>query len=90
MKRKKQSKARRLIEEGYAAEKLGLECIAPTTRELDRAAWEQGWRAARNERTYRIPAWAIPTVEETPCELCGRKTFGKLCEECREYLKATK
>ena len=41
---------KKLIEAGYQAEKKGLPCEAPVARERDRAAWEQGWRAARHER----------------------------------------
>ena len=44
------SKTRKLIDAGYRAEQQGLPCEAPTTSERERAAWEQGWRAARHER----------------------------------------
>lgn len=38
-----------LREAGYQAALNGEPCNAPTTRELDRAAWEIGYRAAKNE-----------------------------------------
>lgn len=47
---RKALKQRNLKEEGYRAGFLGDPCEAPTTREIDRAAWEQGWRAGRNDR----------------------------------------
>lgn len=35
-----------------------------------------------------IPAWAIPDIEQTECQLCGKNAQGGiLCEECREYVK---
>jgi hypothetical protein len=43
------AKTQKLLDAGYEAAKAGKPCIAPTTRELDRMKWEQGWRACVNE-----------------------------------------
>ena len=36
-----------LVLQGHDAAMAGKPCDAPTTRERDRAAWEQGWRAGK-------------------------------------------
>jgi hypothetical protein len=36
---------KKLMEAGYRAALAGKPCQAPTARERERAAWEQGWRA---------------------------------------------
>jgi len=41
-------------EDGYLAGFSGEPCEAPTTREIDRASWEQGWRAGKNEREQTL------------------------------------
>jgi hypothetical protein len=38
---------KQLIELGYEAAQKGLPCEAPTSREQDRGAWEQGYRAGK-------------------------------------------
>ena len=42
-----------LVDQGYNAYFRGAKCDSPTHREIDRAAWEIGWRAARNESQKR-------------------------------------
>ncbi len=37
-------------EDGYLAGFSGEPCEAPTDREIDRAAWTQGWHAGKNDR----------------------------------------
>lgn len=37
-------KLEKLKEAGIAARQAGKPCDAPTSRELERAAWENGWR----------------------------------------------
>lgn len=47
----RRARVRRMIDDGYRAALAGKPCNAPTTRELDRAAWEQGWRAGWEKRS---------------------------------------
>jgi ribosome modulation factor len=47
---KRREKLRKLKEDGYQAALAGKPCNAPTTRELERAAWEIGWRSGRQEK----------------------------------------
>lgn len=55
-------KMAQLQEAGYQAAKSGLPCAAPTTRELDRAAWEIGWRAGKREmREVQNPDFSDPS-----------------------------
>jgi ribosome modulation factor len=42
---------KQLIEAGYQAALAGKPCEAPTAKERDRAAWEQGWRAGNAQKT---------------------------------------
>jgi ribosome modulation factor len=41
---------KQLIEDGYQSGLSGKPCEAPTSKERDRAAWEQGWRAGHRDR----------------------------------------
>lgn len=88
--------SRELIEAGYTAEKKGLPCEAPTARERDRAAWEQGWRSARHERqeseaahlemmrdANRWPVWPLLPVQHVSRKEpdgCGMNLLGFMCE----------
>ena len=47
---KRKQKLDALNDAGYRAAMAGKPCDAPTTRELERAAWEIGWRAGRSEQ----------------------------------------
>lgn len=49
MTQKRHMTQKQLVEAGYQAALAGKPCEAPTTRERDRAAWEQGWRAGHKE-----------------------------------------
>ena len=47
--KKRKIKLDRIVDEGYSARVQGEKCESPYTRQLERAAWEIGWRAARNK-----------------------------------------
>ena len=53
----------KLGRKGYMAGLWGEPCDAPTTRELERAAWEMGWRIGKK---LRDEAERIAR-EEKPC-----------------------
>jgi ribosome modulation factor len=44
------TRQKKLIEAGYQAALAGKPCEAPTAKERDRAAWEQGWRAGNAQK----------------------------------------
>jgi hypothetical protein len=44
----------KLFEEGFEAAKSGKSCDYPGTRSLERAAWENGYRAAKRELMIRV------------------------------------
>jgi len=44
---------RELVDAGYEAALAGKPCDAPTSRERDRAAWEQGWRAGKHTKDLK-------------------------------------
>lgn len=51
-----------LKEAGFLAAVIGRACDAPTSREADRAAWEQGWRAGQLWRA------GCSICGQSPCE----------------------
>ncbi len=61
--------SRQLIELGYQAAIAGEPCEAPTTTELGRGAWEQGWRAGKRDPRSRSPKIATAIT----CPECGNQ-----------------
>ena len=43
------NRTKKLMEAGFQAALAGKPCDAPTRKELDRGAWEQGWRAGKKQ-----------------------------------------
>lgn len=82
---------RELIEDGYAARIEGKPCIAPTTSELDRGAWEQGWRAANNEKLATMIGTCTPArfVSLFPQREADLVWAGALLTEWTPQTKAT-
>jgi len=51
---KRKTRLQKLEDNGYSARIKGQPCVAPTARELERAAWEIGWRAANSEIAKKV------------------------------------
>ena len=83
-------KMAKLQDMGYIAAKCGLPCEAPTTRELERAAWEIGWRAAKREAEVYFSDLSNPVrtlIEAAVHALeAEQKELGHSCARAAAYL----